>query len=728
MKFNFVKWKNFRSYGDYVTQVPLEGNSAKLIVGANGAGKSTTVEAILWCIYGKSLSNVEEVVNRHINKNCFAEVGFEIGQDTYSISRYRNDDDFGNKIIVYKNGEDDLTKRNSSDTQNLISDIIQIPYYAMVASIVFSSEIYISFLRAKYSDRLKVFEGILNLKPISLFYKLVGEFLKPVQEDLNEKNNKQNEANKIVETLKDNIANYTENTKKVLLDLKKQKESLEKEEKDLEVNLASLTLIDYVEELKKNEEYDIVVEWNNDVEEELKGELFRLAKKNAEINKIEVRIEGLRETLEKLEKIDVTSEIELIDKYNEIIRGNKEIDNRLEVLQLQKVNIEVEKSKLKTIQKESENSRKEGKKIKENFLLCPTCNQKIEEELGKKLYNEWEERHEEVLNKEAVSIKKIVEDETINNEKNLEIQSISAKKQELPPKPKYDDIKKLKDVEKNIVILNEKIALSKQEKLNVEKYIKELTERISKLNEKTIEDIPEKSGHDTEFLRNLKEEIETLRDRLVRINNEKTVINEKARSTYDKNFVKETGKKVDALNVAIKKNEKKINKIKDDVFHYSFLQEMFSNKDQGIKKVIIEKMISIFNERINFYLPLFFDVNTTITFDRNLVEDIKIEGKKVSFSTFSSGEKTRLELSIAFSLFMLVKAFFSSEINLLVFDEILDMNLDEKGVQSVLEIIDNLSKMNSVLIISHRAEYKDFFSNQILVRKGDNRLSEILIS
>jgi DNA repair exonuclease SbcCD ATPase subunit len=136
-------------------------------------------------------------------------------------------------------------------------------------------------------------------------------------------------------------------------------------------------------------------------------------------------------------------------------------------------------------------------------------------------------------------------------------------------------------------------------------------------------------------------------------------------------------------------------------------------------------MIPAFNESINIYLPYFFDDKVSVIFDKDLVETIILNGEQVSFNEFSSGEKMRFELSISISLFLLVKTFFSSSIGFIVFDEILDMNIDDEGIKGVLNIIDTLSESNSVIVISHRDQYKNYFQNKVYIYKDESGFSGI---
>jgi len=136
-------------------------------------------------------------------------------------------------------------------------------------------------------------------------------------------------------------------------------------------------------------------------------------------------------------------------------------------------------------------------------------------------------------------------------------------------------------------------------------------------------------------------------------------------------------------------------------------------------------MVSIFNDRVNFYLPFFFDEQVNVTFDKDLNEVIKIDNEEVSFPSFSSGQKTRFDVAISFALFMMVKMFFSTVINLLVFDEILDRNLDKKGFNSVYEIVDNLGANNTVFVVSHQEVYKEKFGHHITIKRDNKGFSYI---
>ena len=125
------------------------------------------------------------------------------------------------------------------------------PYIAFTNSSVFSSELYSAFLANKVSDRLTVFENILSLKEITLFYTEIKSILK----DLNEKKD-EIETNKIAterekETLNSNIEMYSNNARSKLLEMKKQKDAAKKDIEVANAKIEELSIINIDEEKAK---------------------------------------------------------------------------------------------------------------------------------------------------------------------------------------------------------------------------------------------------------------------------------------------------------------------------------------------------------------------------------------------------------------------------------------------------------------------------------------------
>lgn len=135
--------------------------------------------------------------------------------------------------------------------------------------------------------------------------------------------------------------------------------------------------------------------------------------------------------------------------------------------------------------------------------------------------------------------------------------------------------------------------------------------------------------------------------------------------------------------------------------------------DNGIKSVIIDKYIGMFNDFVNYYLKKF-DLNINFTFTPTFKEEIKSRGRDLfSYESFSEGEKLKISLSIMLS-FRLIASFKSSfSCNLLIMDEIFDSSLDSSSDNNLNTILDEL-RDNNVFVISHRNNLKNDGYDKVL--------------
>ena len=127
-------------------------------------------------------------------------------------------------------------------------------------------------------------------------------------------------------------------------------------------------------------------------------------------------------------------------------------------------------------------------------------------------------------------------------------------------------------------------------------------------------------------------------------------------------------------------------------------------KDSGIKSRIIRKYIPVFNTLINKYLhSMDFYVNFTI--DENFDERIKSRFRDdFSYSSFSEGEKQKIDLALLFTWREIARMKNSVSTNLLILDEVFDSSLDEGGTQELMKILRNLGNDANIFVISHKGE------------------------
>jgi len=143
-------------------------------------------------------------------------------------------------------------------------------------------------------------------------------------------------------------------------------------------------------------------------------------------------------------------------------------------------------------------------------------------------------------------------------------------------------------------------------------------------------------------------------------------------------------------------------------------------KDDGIKTKIIRQYIPVINKSINRYLDQmgFF---CKFEIDENFNECIKSRHRdEFSYSSFSEGEKTRIDLALLFTWREIAKCRNSASINLLILDEIMDSSLDTSGTDEFVNIMKHLTEHNNVFVISHREFVNDKFDRTIQFQKQQN--------
>lgn len=713
MFLQYIKLKNFKSYPDTEIGFDLSFKGIELIVGENGSGKTTVFDAIIWCLYGRSSVNAAEIINRKNKKNCKVEVGFIINNQNYSVLRYREHDTHGNKLYLFK-GKKDISMRTITDTENQIINLIGINYTAFTSSIVFTSELYTSFLRSRVSDRLKTFESILSLKEINIYDKITRKFKDEISDNIKDIELEENSSEVNISTMKSSIEDYKENIKQTLLSLKERKQKIEEELEENKKDVEEFADIDVETELNKIITFVEEKKSNKKILEQIEEEQDKLSN----IEELVTEYNMLRSKIEEMKAINVSKEIALIDTFEKTAKENSRINLKISELRNEIINTKYLKETLNKLEEEKKYLIIEVEKIKENKDTCPTCNRPLEE--GSSVIKDLLEDYKEKLSQNKIKFettKKELEkadekNETLTSEiKQLENEIVTEIDQ---PKYEREFLQKLSDkknrIEKDLSLLEQEIE-TKTEKN------KEITKRIENLNKQLIS--LEEPKYQQEFIENLKTQIENKKEEINSLEQELNNIQIQAKNLYDKKYIEKLNNKIEEEKKKLKSIKTKLNKKRKELYHWNILREIFSNKDTGFKKFLISRMINIFNENVNFYLPFFFDREVLIKFEKDLTETITIDGDEVSFGTFSSGQKTRLELAIAFSLSLLSRTFFSSPINLLVFDEILDMNLDSAGTEAVLDVLNNIAKDHSVIVVSHKQELQERFEKIIEVKLID---------
>lgn len=165
-------------------------------------------------------------------------------------------------------------------------------------------------------------------------------------------------------------------------------------------------------------------------------------------------------------------------------------------------------------------------------------------------------------------------------------------------------------------------------------------------------------------------------------------------------------------------------KCKEALHYFEFSHLLM--KDGGIKSKIIQKYLPIINQQINHYLQMM-DLYINFTLDEEFKETINTPiHDGFSYSSFSEGEKQRINLATILAWREVSRLKNSANCNLIFFDETLDSSLDASGIDDFLKIINYVIEKSNIFVISHREGFDDRF-NRVLEIKKINGFSKILI-
>ena len=148
---------------------------------------------------------------------------------------------------------------------------------------------------------------------------------------------------------------------------------------------------------------------------------------------------------------------------------------------------------------------------------------------------------------------------------------------------------------------------------------------------------------------------------------------------------------------------------KQQIVHYDFAYSLL--KDDGVKTKIIKKYLPFINQQVNRYLQMMeFYINFTL--DEEFNESVKSPiHENFSYSSFSEGEKMRVDLSLLFTWREVAKLKNSVNTNLLIMDEVFDSSLDGFGTDEFLKIIRYVIKDANIFVISHKTGLEDKFES-----------------
>ena len=208
--FRYVRWKNLLSTGNYFTEVKLDNNTNTLVVGENGSGKSTMLDALCFGLFGKAFRNVNKpnLLNSINSKDCIVEVEFNTNNKSYKIIRGIKP----NKFEIYCNNELVNQEAASRDYQeHLEKFILKLNYKSFTQIVVLGSASFTPFMQLKSGDRREIIEDLLDIQIFSTMNGLVKERLSNNKDLIAQKKHEIELATQKVELLKKHIVQLKQN-------------------------------------------------------------------------------------------------------------------------------------------------------------------------------------------------------------------------------------------------------------------------------------------------------------------------------------------------------------------------------------------------------------------------------------------------------------------------------------------------------------------------------------
>ena len=285
--FERIRWKNFLSTGNQFTEVSLCDNATSLIIGTNGAGKSTILDALCFSLFGKPFRKINkpQLINSTNEKDCRVEIEFTLSGTQWKIIR-------GIKPAIFeiwKSGSLMDQASSAVDQQKWFEqNVLKMNFKSFTQIVILGSSTFVPFMQLTSSNRREVIEDLLDIRIFSNMNLVIKEKIREIRENI-----------KVLELKKESLND------KVSM----QKEFIEKVERDSEfmidakqnrINGLDLEMLDH---MKKSEYYD----------EEIKAKHFELS-----------RLSGDKDKLKKLNELKgkISQRIDSVVKEHKFFTGN----------------------------------------------------------------------------------------------------------------------------------------------------------------------------------------------------------------------------------------------------------------------------------------------------------------------------------------------------------------------------------------------------------------------
>ena len=407
IKFEKIRWKNLLSTGNQFTEIEFNRNDTTLIIGENGSGKSTFLDALCFGLFGKPFRIISksQLVNTVNAMETVVEVEFSIASRKYKIIR-------GIKPNVFQIWQNDIMlnqEANNRDYQKILEQqILKLNYRSFTQVVILGSSTFVPFMQLKARFRREVVEDLLDIKIFSMMnmllkqrlkdlvlelqeieydYKLSGEKIS-MQEDyildikknkdvivkekqttydnntveLDKKRNEKIQLDKINKGLYESIGDQIKTESKDVK-LKDLRSTLTEKQKEKDKMIAFLNDNEDCPACEQHIDKDFKDKMIITKEDERHGIVEGLAKMKLELDKTELRLDEIKKITNNIQtnSIDIAG---LNTSMLELEKWNVKLDGEIKGLEQSVIN-NSDEEKMKTLQKEFDDIEKQRKNLKE---------------------------------------------------------------------------------------------------------------------------------------------------------------------------------------------------------------------------------------------------------------------------------------------------------------------------------------------------------------------------